>query len=240
MKVVVMGSLEKKAKYKLDMKIEVENKTISLNNKKSKLLQCIDKYGSIVKASKETGISYRTALKIIEVMEIELGSRIVVTKRGGKGGGGCSGLTDEGNQILFKFIKVNRVLKKHVDLNEIEGTVVDIDEEKKLMNVNLCKKEIIFPALKNFNIGDKVLISISPNNVFAIFEPPESSVRNMFEGIITETRFKNDKARLIVDIGGNSIIVDMDESSQKEINLNPGKGIFIRFNVGSADITKKI
>ena len=75
-------------------------------------------------------------------MEKELGSHIVVTKRGGKGGGGSSELTDKGKQVLFEFIKVNRVLKKHADLNEIEGTVSDIDEEKKVMKIVMDKNEI--------------------------------------------------------------------------------------------------
>ena len=40
-----MKDLEKQPKYKLDIEVEVGNKTISINNKKSKLLHCIDEYG---------------------------------------------------------------------------------------------------------------------------------------------------------------------------------------------------
>lgn len=233
-----MAGLEKKPKYKLDMEVEIDDKTVSLNNKKSKLLQCIDKYGSIVKASEETGIPYRTALKNIEIMENELGSPIVVTKRGGKGGGGSSELTDKGKQVLFKFIKVNRVLKKHADLNEIEGTVSEIDEEKKVMKVTLDKKELIVPTSKDFKVGDDVLVSISPNNIFVILEPQESSVRNMLEGVITEMRFKDDKVRLSVAINGNNVFVDITEFSRKELDLTLGKKIFIGFKAASVDIIK--
>lgn len=233
-----MSELEKKPKYRLDMKIEVGDKTVFLNNKKCKLLQCIDEYGSITKASEETGIPYRTALKNIENMEVELGSLIVTTKRGGKGGGGSSELTDKGKQILFKFMKINRVLKKHVDLNEMKGTVSTINEEKKIMKVALNKKEITLPLAKNFEIGDKVIVSISPGNIFVTLEPHESSVRNTFEGTITKMQFKNDAVRLNVDIGGNDILVDITEFSRKKLDLNIGKNIFIGFKAASTDIIK--
>ena len=235
---VIMPDLDKKMRYKLDVEVEIGNKTISLNNKKSKLLQCIDKYGSIVKASKETGIPYRTALKNIEIMEMELGSPIVSTKRGGKGGGGSSTLTDEGKQILFKFIKVNRALKKHVDFNEIMGTISEINDEEKIMKVALNEKEIVLPVVKNFNVEDDVLVSISPDNIFVTLEPHESSVRNTFEGTITKMQFKNDAVRLDVDVDGHNILVDITESSRKKLDLNIGKKIFIGFKAVSADIIK--
>ena len=235
---VIMPDLDKKMRYKLDVEVEIGNKTISLNNKKSKLLQCINKYGSIVKASKETGIPYRTALKNIEIMEMELGSPIVSTKRGGKGGGGSSTLTDEGKQILFKFIKVNRALKKHVDFNEIMGTISQINDDEKIMKVTLNEKEIVLPVVKNFNVEDDVLVSISPDNIFVTLEPHESSVRNTFEGTITKMQFKNDAVRLDVDVDGHNILVDITESSRKKLDLNIGKKIFIGFKAVSADIIK--
>lgn len=232
-----MSDLDK-LKYKLDLEVKFGDKTISLNNKKSKLLRCIDRYGSIAKASEETGIPYRTALKNIEIMETELGLPIVITKRGGKGGGGSSELTDEGKQILFKFIKINQILKKHVDLNEIRGTISDIDKDEKIMKVTLNKKEIILPTAKDFNIGDNVLVSISPDNIFVTLEPYESSVRNTFDGTINKMQFKDDAVRLDVDIDGNSIAVDITESSRKKLDLNIGKKIFIGFKAVSTDIIK--
>ena len=232
-----MSDLDK-LKYKLDLEVKLGNKTISLNNKKSKLLRCIDRYGSIAKASEETGIPYRTALKNIEIMETELGLPIVVTKRGGKGGGGSSELTDVGKQILFNFIKNNQILKKHVDLNEIMGTISDINEDEKIMKVALNKKEITLPTVKNFNVGDSVLVSISPDNIFVTLEPHESSVRNTFEGTITKMQFKDDAVRLDVNVDGNDIAADITEFSRKKLDLNIGKKIFIGFKAVAADILK--
>ena len=229
---------DKKMRYKLDVEIEIGDKTLSMNNKKSKLLQCIDKYGSIAKASEETGIPYRTALKNIEIMENELGSPIVVTKRGGKGGGGSSELTNEGKKILFKFIKVNRALKKHVDLNEMIGTISAVDTEKRVMMVALNGNKVTLPVTENFNVGDNVLVSVSPGNIFVTLEPHESSVRNTFEGTITKMQFKDEAVRLDVDVDGDNIAADITELSREKLDLNIGKKVFIGFKAVSADIIK--
>lgn len=230
----------KKPRYKLDIEIEIDNRIVSLNNKKSRLLQCIDQCGSIVKASKETGIPYRTALKNIEIMEKELGSPIVVTKRGGKGGGGSSELTDNGREILYKFVKINRILKKHADLNEIEGIISAIDEKEKFMTISIGKKEILLPHIENFEVGDNVLILISPSDIFITIEAQKSSVRNILKGIITEMKFKKDIVRLTVDINNIDVIVDITELSRKELDLNLGNEVFIGFKAASADLIKKI
>jgi molybdate transport system regulatory protein len=221
------------------MEVEIGERIVSLNNKKSRLLQCIDKCGSIVNASKETGIPYRTALKNIEIMEKELGSPIVTTKRGGKGGGGSSELTDSGKEILQKFIKLNRVIKKHADLNEIEGVISSTDEEERVMMVKLDKKEIVLPITEDFNVGDTVLILISPSDIFVTLEAQKSSVRNILEGKIMEMKFKKDIVRMTVSINGIDVIVDITELSRKELDLNLGKRVFIGFKAAALDIMKR-
>lgn len=233
-----MPKFEKKSKYKLDMEVEVGDRIVSLNNKKSRLLQCIDKYGSIIKASEETGIPYRTALKNIEIMESELGSSIVTTKRGGKGGGGSSELTASGREILQKFIKLNRVIKKHADLNEINGIISSIDEDKRVMTVKLDKHEILLPLNEEFNVKDVVLILISPSDIFVTLEAQKSSVRNMLPGKIIEMKFKKDIVRMTVSINNIEVIVDITELSRNELDLNLGKKVFIGFKAAAVDIIK--
>lgn len=233
-----MPKFEKKSKYKLDMEVEVGDRIVSLNNKKSRLLQCIDKYGSIIKASEETGIPYRTALKNIEIMESELGSSIVTTKRGGKGGGGSSELTASGREILQKFIKLNRVIKKHADLNEIHGIISSIDEDKRVMTVKLDKHEIMLPLNEEFNVEDAVLILISPSDIFVTLEAQKSSVRNMLSGKIIEMKFKKDIVRMTVSINNIEVIVDITELSRNELDLNLGKKVFIGFKAAAVDIIK--
>lgn len=235
----MMVKLEKKPRYRLDLEIEVDNKKIECNNRKAKLLQCIDKYGSIAKASEETGISYRTALKNIEIMERELGSRIVITKRGGKGGGGTSELTNVGKQILFKFIKINRILKARADINEIEGTVSDLDEEKGVMKIVLDKEELSFPITHNLNIGDEVFILVRPIDVVIIPENNKSYAVNVLEGILTETQLKNDIMSLNIDINGSNLLAYIPKLWIKELDLNCGEKLLVGFKADSVDIFKK-
>jgi molybdate transport system regulatory protein len=234
-----MPELKKRSKYKLDMEVEIGDKVVSLNNKKSRLLQCIDKFGSIVKASEETGIPYRTALKNIEIMEEELASPIVTTKRGGKGGGGSSELTQNGKEILQKFIKLNRVIKKHADLNEIDGIISFLDEKKRIMKVKLDKHEILLPLNEEFNLEDRVLILISPSDIFVTLEAQKSSVRNILQGKITEMKFKKDIVRITVSINGIDVIADITELSREELDLNLGKTVFIGFKAAAIDIIKR-
>lgn len=234
-----MMKLEAKPRYKLDLEIEINNKKVEFNNRRSKLLQCIDKYGSIAKASKEAGVSYRTALKNIETMERELGSRIVITKRGGKGGGGSSELTDAGKEILFKFIKINQILKTRADLNEIEGVVSDVDEEKGIMKIVLNKRELLFPITPNLKSGDEVFILIRPIDMVVMPANSDFPIVNMLEGIITETQLKNDIIHLNIDVSGNNIIAYLPEPSGRKFDLNCGKKLFIGFKADSVDIYKK-
>lgn len=234
-----MAEDKKKPKYKLHMEVEIGNRKVSLNNKKSRLLQCIDRYGSIVDASKETGIPYRTALKNIEIMENELGKPIVITKRGGKGGGGSSELTVHGKEILQKFLKLNRVIKKHADLNEIEGIIESLDKEKKVMMCKIGEKEIILPFNEEFKVGDQVILLISPSDIFVTLKTHESSVRNMLKGKIIEMKFRNDIVRMTINIDSIDVNVDITELSRKELQLDLGKNVFIGFKAAAVDIIKR-
>jgi len=233
-----MANNEKHAKYKLDVELKIDNKIVFLNNKKSKLLQCIDAYGSIVKASKETGIPYRTALKNIEIMEKELDKPVVVTHRGGKGGGGSSELTDAGKQILHEFMKLNRVLKKRVDLNEIKGKIKKIDEKNKIMEIDINRNSIVIPLDYNFQIEDNVSVLISPEDIFLTLKPHESSVRNVFKGKITGMEVKNEIVRVLVQLNHSKIYADITEYSRESLGLKLNMDIFIGFKAASATIIK--
>ncbi len=72
----------------VDVRLEIGDKTVFFNQKRFFLLKYIDELGSIMKASKKANIPYRSALKYIEEMETEIQSPVVITQRGGKGGGG--------------------------------------------------------------------------------------------------------------------------------------------------------
>ncbi len=86
-------------------RLKFDESIILVNKKKFKLLKFIDECNSIMEASKNANIPYRSALKYIEDLEKEINRRIVATQRGGKGGGGESKLTDAGKSILKEYRK---------------------------------------------------------------------------------------------------------------------------------------
>ncbi len=219
-------------------RLKFDDKIILINKKKFKLLENIDECGSIMKASKKENIPYRSALKYIEDLENESNKSIVSTQRGGKGGGGESKLTESGKSILKEYRKVESILRMHDDVNEIESNIVDIDQKNKIANIKLNNENVILPLRGNFEIGDKVLVLISPEDIFVMLEPQESSVRNIFPGKIIGMELKNHLVRLNVDTGEITLFVDVTEYARKQLNLTLGKDIYIGFKAAAIAMVK--
>lgn len=79
-----------------------------------KLLEEIDKCGSILQAAARVGVSYRRAWSHIHAMEGRLGVKIVESRRGGRGGGGTT-LTQEAQEMLRKFAELEDGMGEMVD-----------------------------------------------------------------------------------------------------------------------------
>ena len=61
----------------------------------------------------------------------------MVTQRGGAGGGGGSQLTSIGKMVIKEYSKFKSIMEKHLDVNELEGRVVDIDDKNRVMNIKI-------------------------------------------------------------------------------------------------------
>jgi molybdate transport system regulatory protein len=88
------------------------------------LLEKIREYGSITRAAGSLEMSYRKAWELVESMNRQAGSPLVVATTGGKGGGGAV-LTEAGERAIRLFAeldaefarfreKMNRTVKKGV------------------------------------------------------------------------------------------------------------------------------
>lgn len=75
---------------------------IALGPGKVALLEAVDRTGSITGAAREMGMSYRRAWKLIEAMNGDFKSPLVVTNAGGSGGGGAK-VTKEGFDALRRY-----------------------------------------------------------------------------------------------------------------------------------------
>ena len=69
---------------------------------KADLLAAIEREGSITRAAKAMGMSYRRAWLLVETMNACFTAPLVEASRGGSGGGG-SGLTDLGRDVLARY-----------------------------------------------------------------------------------------------------------------------------------------
>ncbi|WP_456464685.1 winged helix-turn-helix domain-containing protein [Persephonella sp.] len=98
--------------YKIKFKVWLEkDKDIIMGLGRDKLLREIERLGSISKAAKEVGMSYKKAWSFIKTMEDRLGVKLINTRRGGKGGGGAT-LTEEAKKLLNDFEKITKEFEK--------------------------------------------------------------------------------------------------------------------------------
>nr|WP_292960291.1 MULTISPECIES: winged helix-turn-helix domain-containing protein [unclassified Allomuricauda] len=85
---------------------------------RAQLLQFIDKNGSISKAAKEMGMSYRKAWAMVEDMNQRGQQPYVELHKGGTKGGGAE-LTKTGKEVLSTFLKMNEeitsTVQQHTD-----------------------------------------------------------------------------------------------------------------------------
>ncbi|MDR3063376.1 MAG: LysR family transcriptional regulator [Methanobrevibacter sp.] len=222
----------------VEYKINIGRKSFLLDKKKYKLLDFINSQGSITKAAKLANVSYRTALNHIDKIEDSLDIKLVETTKGGFGGGGGSTLTSEGYSILKECKKINAIMELHREVNEIESTVLDIDEAKGVMKIKIKDLGINIPLNSRYKVGDKILALISYDNIFLMLTPQESSIRNVLKGRITEMSLEKEAIRIKINVDGINLYSDITVSAAREMNLTLSKKIYVGFKAMSVATLK--
>lgn len=88
------------------------------------LLELINEHGSITKAAKAAGISYKTAWDTVNMINNLAEKPLVDRLTGGKGGGGTS-LTAEGRRVITQFKTIQEEHRKF--LSNLESRLGDTD-----------------------------------------------------------------------------------------------------------------
>jgi len=80
----------------------------------ARLLEDIERSGTLSRAAEDSGMSYRHAWKLLRNAEKHLGKRLILPQAGGAGGGGTV-LSDEGRRLLDVFKRLNREVADFAD-----------------------------------------------------------------------------------------------------------------------------
>ncbi len=104
----------------------VKGPDVVIDEDLAKLLLLIDYLGSILRASRVLGIPYSRAWERIARAERILGEKLVVVKRGGRGGGGAS-LTDLGKELIARYLmEYKRVIEHDLELPKLGEIEISI------------------------------------------------------------------------------------------------------------------
>ena len=101
-----------------------------LGGERTNLLEKIDELGSITKAAKAVGISYKTAWDTVNMINNLAEKPLVDRSAGGKGGGGTS-LTAEGKKVITQFKTIQEEHRKFLD--NLEGRLGDTESLYKFL-----------------------------------------------------------------------------------------------------------
>nr|WP_267956747.1 winged helix-turn-helix domain-containing protein [Halomonas sp. MCCC 1A17488] len=88
-------------------------RAIAIGPGKVQLLEAIAATGSISAAARQMGMSYRRAWLLVDTMNQCFKEPLVNTATGGKGGGGAS-LTPFGEDVLARYLRMQRIASEAV------------------------------------------------------------------------------------------------------------------------------
>lgn len=96
------------------------------------LLRAIDEHGTLTRAARAVGISYKAAWDAINAMNAAIGQPLVERVTGGRGGG-ASRLTPHGLRLVERCEQIDAVHRRFV--HALGGAALDLDREFSLLEV---------------------------------------------------------------------------------------------------------
>ena len=81
---------------------------------RAELLQLIEETGSISKAAKHMGMSYKKAWEMVDHMNTNAHTPYVIAQKGGQRGGGTE-LTKTGREVVRKYEKIMNKITRVID-----------------------------------------------------------------------------------------------------------------------------
>lgn len=117
------------------------------------LLDRIDQFGSITKAAKAVGISYKTAWDAVNLMNNLADRPLVERTTGGKGGGGTR-LTAEGKEVITKFRIIQEEHRKFLDnLTERLGDTDSLYQFLRRISMKVSARNVFLGTVSGITKG---------------------------------------------------------------------------------------
>ena len=137
------------------------------------LLQAIDQFRDLGKATKQVKCSYKYAWNILQKIKERYGENPVITHRGGTGGGGGIELSEFGHKILRIYRKFENYIENalnnselwqtyglYTDVkNNIKGKVVDIqkDSQVAVLKIEVTPPQTFYSIITTESVQDLAL-----------------------------------------------------------------------------------
>ena len=152
--------------------------TFFLGSDRIGLLEKIDRHGSITKASREAGISYKTGWDAVNALNNLSDKPLVVRMVGGRGGGGTV-LTGEGKEVVRRYRILQREHQRFVGgLSEKIGNLNDFYRFLRRISVKVSARNT-FPGkvarLKMGTVSAEVTLSLKGGDAVVAVITKESA-----------------------------------------------------------------
>lgn len=144
------------------------------------ILKRVRETGTLKEAAESLDMSYRFAWGLVKKAEGKLGTPLLITHKGGRAGGGGTGLTEAGLQIIEDYTKIEglindltedrELVEKYTVINEIEGEVTGIESSDDRIELTIRigeATEVDIPVSKKMleslevETGDHVCIELA-------------------------------------------------------------------------------
>ncbi|MBN1329006.1 MAG: LysR family transcriptional regulator [Candidatus Heimdallarchaeota archaeon] len=97
--------------FSIKVKFWIEKKGVSiLGPGRIAILESIEKTGSLTEATKACNISFRKGWKLINEINEQLEQPVIISERGGTGGGGRTSLTEYGKKLVLQYRIIQTLL----------------------------------------------------------------------------------------------------------------------------------
>lgn len=212
------------------------------------LLKAIEEYGSISKAAKSLGMSYKKAWDNLDTMKSIAKEPLITTKIGGAGGGGST-LTPYAKDLIQRFEVTEKIFQTLAQKLKKANSLADIEELAKSIDPKISARNILEVTIqkikkKNEDVivygdfqGKKIKAKITKDAYKELALQESEKVLFAFKAHAISSKGDNClKAKLIERIDNKRVKVALDEKILYLSGKFTLKGYAIHFCIDPKDI----